>query len=138
VGITSNFRAPWELQLDNQTEVDYLEGHSRFGKANQESEAQMSKSEDAFKMAAAASKLDFANAVMGLMSGHADIIRDLENRLHEKDRAFLMALALCKKGSRVDPDGVMVETISKGLGAGNLCGVERDFLTANQRDTQND
>ena len=82
----------------------------------------------AFILAKQAASIDFAGAMRGLLAGHAATLAEMRAAYAEKDRAFLMALALTEKGARLDPGGNMMKIIAGGLRGKALSPTEQRFV----------
>lgn len=93
----------------------------------------MSAELQAYTLAAQAAELNFGGAVRGLLAGHAAAIQRLQDAYVEKDRAFLVALALTQKGVRLDPDGNMIRLIVEGLRGKVLSRVEQELVARTEK-----
>lgn len=82
----------------------------------------------AYALAKEAASVDFGGAISGLLAGHADELKRMQDEYAKKDVAFLMALALTEKGKRLDKEGTMRAAIVKGLEGVSLCDVEKRFI----------
>lgn len=81
----------------------------------------------AYELGFQSAQIDFEAGLNGLLAGHKTVIEQLKQELADKDRAFLLAVALTKKGSRFDADGHMTGIILDAIGKPR-CIAEQDFV----------